>query len=118
MRCSNSRLLTFHRLPRRPKTTRISISGISDLLARAIEGRGAFRRFKDVPFGFPDLREEWFAFHDKRATRRAVEWLVGEGVIAECGGEAGVAQIVDAGAPVGAVYTLDGVCGLGMELRG
>ena len=38
----------------------------SDLLGRAIEGRGAFRRFKDTLFEFPDLRETWFKFHDVR----------------------------------------------------
>jgi predicted nucleotidyltransferase len=46
------------------------------LLARAIEGRGAFRRFKDALFEFPELRETWFKFHDVRMRRRAIEWLV------------------------------------------
>ena len=30
-----------------------------DLLERAIEGRGAFCRFKDTLFDFPELREAW-----------------------------------------------------------
>lgn len=46
-----------------------------DLLDRAIRGRGAFRRFKDTLFDFPELREAWFAFHDARMSRRALEWL-------------------------------------------
>lgn len=46
-----------------------------DLLSRAIEGRGAFRRFKDTLFEFPGIRAEWFAFRDARARRRAIEWL-------------------------------------------
>lgn len=46
-----------------------------DLLSRAIEGRGAFRRFKDTLFDFPDLRDEWFAFHDRMMKRRSIEWL-------------------------------------------
>jgi predicted nucleotidyltransferase len=46
-----------------------------DLLQQAIEGRGAFRRFKDRLFEFPDLRQDWFTFRDARARRRAVEWL-------------------------------------------
>jgi hypothetical protein len=53
----------------------------AELLARAIEGRGAFRRFKDTLFEFPQLREQWFAFHDARMRRRAIEWLAGNGVI-------------------------------------
>jgi hypothetical protein len=50
-------------------------------LQRAIEGRGAFRRFKDTLFDFPELRESWFKFHDARMERRALEWLVDEGLV-------------------------------------
>lgn len=46
-----------------------------DLLERAIAGRGAFRRFKDTLLDFPELRRAWFAFHDTRMERRAIEWL-------------------------------------------
>lgn len=47
-----------------------------ELLGLAIAGRGAFRRFKDTLFEFPELREEWHAFHDARMRRRALNWLV------------------------------------------
>jgi predicted nucleotidyltransferase len=50
-------------------------------LDRAIAGRGAFRRFKDTLIEFPGLREGWFAFHDARMSRRALEWLADQGVI-------------------------------------
>lgn len=52
-----------------------------DLLERAIEGRGAFRRFKDTLFEFPQLRDEWFAFRDTRARRHALDWLADEGLV-------------------------------------
>jgi predicted nucleotidyltransferase len=52
-----------------------------DLLERAIEGRGAFRRFKDTLLEFPDLRETWFEFHRVRMERRAIEWLAVQGLI-------------------------------------
>jgi len=52
-----------------------------DLLQRAIEGRGAFRRFKDTLLEFPDLRAAWFVFHDARTQRRALEWLADEGIV-------------------------------------
>ena len=52
-----------------------------DLLERAIQGRGAFRRFKDTLFEFPDLREEWFSFHDRLMRRRGIEWLTAEGLV-------------------------------------
>jgi predicted nucleotidyltransferase len=54
-----------------------------DLLQRAIEGRGAFRRFKDTMFEFPELRQDWFAFRDVRARRHAVEWLSERGLISD-----------------------------------
>lgn len=47
----------------------------ADLLTRAIEGRGAFRRFKDTLYELTELRERWFAFHDVRMRRRAIQWL-------------------------------------------
>jgi hypothetical protein len=46
-------------------------------LARAIQGKGAFRRFKDqLHEEHPGLLPAWYAFRDARATRRAVQWLV------------------------------------------
>jgi uncharacterized protein UPF0158 len=52
-----------------------------DLLERAIVGRGAFRRFKDTLLDTPDLRRAWFAFHDARSERRAIDWLVEHGLV-------------------------------------
>ena len=51
-------------------------------LARAIRGRGAFRHFKDELYEeYPDLVSVWHTFRDVRARRRAVEWLLDEGLI-------------------------------------
>jgi hypothetical protein len=48
----------------------------SDRLARAIQGKRAFRRFKDeLHYRYPDLLQAWYAFRDTRARRRAAEWL-------------------------------------------
>jgi predicted nucleotidyltransferase len=66
-----------------------------DLLARAIEGRGAFRRFKDTLFEFPELRQSWFDFHDVRMRRRAIEWLVDVKLVDDSAGEAALEQLVD-----------------------
>jgi Uncharacterised protein family (UPF0158)/Nucleotidyltransferase domain len=52
-----------------------------NLLERAIAGRGAFRRFKDTLMEFPELRQAWFAFHDARMKRRAIEWLAEHGLV-------------------------------------
>jgi predicted nucleotidyltransferase len=59
-------------------------------LARAIGGRGAFRRFKDVLFDYPELREQWFAFHDARLRRRAIEWVRDHGLVDEVAATAGL----------------------------
>jgi Uncharacterised protein family (UPF0158) len=61
--------------------------GISDeragrRLARTIDGRGAFRRFKaELHEEYPDLLPAWYAFRQARAMRRAVEWLVDNNLI-------------------------------------
>lgn len=53
----------------------------SELLDRAIAGRGAFRRFKDTLFEFPELREQWFRFREARSRRRALRWLADAGLV-------------------------------------
>lgn len=51
-------------------------------LADALQGRGAFRRFKDLLYKHhPELISPWHAFRDVRAQRRAVEWLLDQGLI-------------------------------------
>lgn len=51
-------------------------------LARAIQGKGAFRRFKDeLHHECPELLPAWHAFRDARATRRAVQWLADNSLI-------------------------------------
>jgi hypothetical protein len=51
-------------------------------LARAIQGKGAFRRFKDeLHEEYPDLLPAWYAFRDARARRRAVQWLADNSLI-------------------------------------
>jgi hypothetical protein len=51
-------------------------------LARAIQGKGAFRRFKDeLHEEYPDLLPAWYAFREMRAKRRAVQWLADNSLI-------------------------------------
>jgi hypothetical protein len=53
-------------------------------LARAIQGRGSFRRFKDeLHQEYPHLLSAWYAFRDARATRRAVLWLAENSLIGD-----------------------------------
>jgi hypothetical protein len=48
----------------------------SDLLHRALEGRGAFRRFRDILYEFHDLRERWFEYSKAAGECRAIDWLL------------------------------------------
>jgi len=48
---------------------------LAELLEVAINGKGAFRRFKDVLLNYPEERERWFKFKDERMEERALEWL-------------------------------------------
>jgi len=41
----------------------------------AIQGRGAFRRFKDLLARHPQVEEAWFEFKDARLQRRVSSWL-------------------------------------------
>jgi hypothetical protein len=50
------------------------------LLEVAIDGRGAFRRFRTVLYDYPGERERWFAFKETHMRRRALDWLASEGI--------------------------------------
>jgi Uncharacterised protein family (UPF0158) len=53
-------------------------------LAGAIQGKGAFRRFKDeLHEECPDLLPVWYAFRAARARRRAVQWLADNSLIGD-----------------------------------
>lgn len=53
---------------------------LAKLLTVAIDGRGAFRRFKDVLYDYPEEWERWFAFQSARVRQRVLGWLDSEGV--------------------------------------
>jgi hypothetical protein len=63
--------------------------GISDhaaglRLSSSLQGRGAFRRFKNELYErHPELISAWHAMRDARARVRAVEWLADERLIEE-----------------------------------
>lgn len=52
----------------------------TERLRRAIEGRGAFRRFKDVVFEDDELRHRWTLLSSERALGRARRWLADAGL--------------------------------------
>lgn len=48
---------------------------LQEKLEIALNGRGAFRRFRDVLFDYPQEREAWFAFSNERKCQRLKRWL-------------------------------------------
>jgi hypothetical protein len=48
---------------------------LKDRLTRAIDGKGAFRRFKDVLMSYAAERERWFAFRSERLRVFMEAWL-------------------------------------------
>ena len=57
----------------------VSDEHLQELLNVAIQGRGAFRRFKDVLARHPAEQQRWFDFQAARLAARAGEWLAEEG---------------------------------------
>lgn len=62
----------------------ISDGAASRRLTESLQGKGAFRRFKaQIYEHHPELISAWHALHDVRAHRRAVDWLLDQGLIDE-----------------------------------
>jgi len=51
-----------------------------ELLEVAIDGKGAFRRFKDVLARYPEEKERWYRFKNERMKERAISWLEAIGI--------------------------------------
>jgi hypothetical protein len=49
----------------------------------AIHKSKPFRRFKDTLLDYPEIREKWFAYHNREMRRIAQEWLEDEEIDAE-----------------------------------
>jgi len=54
--------------------------GFQDKLLSAIDGKGAFRRFKDVLMHYPVERERWFTFRSERLRSCMESWLAAHGI--------------------------------------
>ena len=61
-------------------TATVSQASLRERLEDALNGKGAFRRFRDILARYPQDRERWFAFADGRAMERIIEWLADEGI--------------------------------------
>lgn len=67
---------------------RISDRATAERLHRALQGKGAFRRFRDRLYdSAPELISVWNELRNARSERRAVQWLLDEGLIEESSAE-------------------------------
>ncbi len=55
---------------------------VRERMEAAINGKGAFRRFKDILLALPDERRRWFEYRDQRMQMRIVEWVREQGIVA------------------------------------
>jgi hypothetical protein len=51
---------------------------LREQLEIAIDGKGAFRRFKDTLARHPEIERQWFEFSDQRLQQRLLSWLADE----------------------------------------
>ena len=58
----------------------IEHESIKSRMEAAINGKGAFRRFKDILLTLPDERRRWFEFRDRRMRVRVTEWIKENGI--------------------------------------
>lgn len=55
-------------------------TGLREKLAIALDGNGAFRRFKDVLVNYPDEEKRWFSFKDEKMRVEITGWLNSIGI--------------------------------------
>jgi len=56
-------------------TETVEDENLQEKLWIALDGKGAFRRFKNVLYDYPEERERWFAFQNERVKQRVLDWL-------------------------------------------
>jgi hypothetical protein len=77
-------------IPRRPSyegynlmvefANTVKSRGLREKLDIALDGKGAFRRFKNVLKNHPDEEKRWFAFKDERMRQDVRDWLHSIGI--------------------------------------
>ena len=53
---------------------------VRNKLLRAINGKGAFRRFKDTISEWPDLEKQWYEYEDDSIKKEILDWLESIGI--------------------------------------
>jgi len=55
-------------------TESLNDENLKEKLEIALDGKGAFRRFKNVLLNYQEKREEWFKFRNKKMKQDILEW--------------------------------------------
>lgn len=58
----------------------IEHESVKSRMEAAINGKGAFRRFKDILLTLPDERRRWFEYRDRRMRARVTDWIKENGI--------------------------------------
>ena len=58
----------------------VSDERLQSLLWRAIDGRGAFRMFKDMLYEYPEEQKRWYRFKEEQVRQRVLDWLEWKGI--------------------------------------
>lgn len=58
----------------------VTNSDLREKLVIALDGKGAFRRFKNVLNNHPDDLDRWYAFKDESIREEAIQWLIVNGI--------------------------------------
>jgi hypothetical protein len=61
-------------------TDSVDEEDIRQRLDVALQGKGAFRRFRDVVFPYPDLKEKWFSMRQQALLEEALAWFESLGI--------------------------------------
>jgi len=59
---------------------RVEESSLREKLRYALDGRGAFRRFKDTLREYPEVEKQWFHFKAEKDKEEVKEWLESIGI--------------------------------------
>lgn len=54
---------------------KVEDKALQEKLEIALDGKGAFRRFKNVLYDYPKQRQKWFDFRSEKTRKRIKEWL-------------------------------------------
>jgi hypothetical protein len=56
-------------------TQTVENTPLKELLTNALNGKGAFRKFKDALIDYPKERKRWHSYNAKKMKGEIIEWI-------------------------------------------